>query len=184
MEVTRRLIDFTTVKKIRFKDETSSVFVQDKQDREEKEHPINEELESKQKIEYGENLKRLIEMANPAILKKDVKKNLPPPELYKEKPYTYWNNFNDFVDVIKRPEKIVFDFFQKELREDMTLQGGGKIKFRKDVSSDKLQEIIKKYVKKYVRCSHCGSWNTESVKVDDLNSLRCLDCNSTKAITD
>ena len=83
MEVSRRLIDFTAVKKIRFKDETSSIFVQDKQDREEKEHPINEELENKQKFEYGENLKRLIEMANQAILKKDVKKSLPPQELYK-----------------------------------------------------------------------------------------------------
>lgn len=183
MERTRDLIDFTKVKKTRFSNnnENTNSF---KNENKEVVHVINEELENTQRIEYENNLKRLIKFANPVILKKETKKSIPPPELEKVKPYTIWVNFNDFLNVINRPDKVVFDYFKNELREEMNLLGDNKIRFRRDVDGHKLQEIIKKYVKKYVRCSLCGSWNTESVKVNNLNSLKCLDCNSTKAIAD
>lgn len=106
---------------------------------------------------------------------------IPDPDVIYEGKSTIVRNFGDILEMINRPEKAVVKFLSVELGIGITTDGPRLIINRK-VSSQVIQEKIRKYMSSFVICYECGSPDTEIQRLGRVEVLVCKACGAQHSV--
>ena len=94
---------------------------------------------------------------------------------------TVLSNFGVVAADLRRDVNHFLKFMLKELAVSGNLDGDRLI-LNKKVPRDKINSKIEQYAKEFVICRECGKPDTEIMKKDRINMLKCLACGSTQPI--
>lgn len=94
---------------------------------------------------------------------------------------TVLTNFWAVAAALRRDVEHVQKFMLKELAVSGNIDGDRLI-LNKKVPRDKINSKIEQYAKEFVICRECGKPDTEIMKKDRINILKCLACGSTQPI--
>ncbi len=137
--------------------------------------------------EYKHLLDRIIDIIaekNPEMLGNEKKFSLPVIQISKAGTRSVWTNFKDICDLINRQIDHVYNFFVKELGTEASLGGENQFFLKGKYNSNKIETLISKYVKEYVRCPNCKSFDTVLNKNNNtrLLMLECNFCNTKRSV--
>lgn len=126
-------------------------------------------------------LSRLIASIN----KKDVEIRVVEPIIEKKNRKTFFCNFRDFCNSLRRDEQHLISYFDSELGEDMSVTEVGMLIINKTFEPKRIITILEQYINTYVKCKSlkCGSLSTSFQKEHKINYLVCEKCNSKYAIS-
>lgn len=95
-----------------------------------------------------------------------------------------WLNSLEISEIMRRPISHLQDYFKTELGTDISTNPNGSLIIKGRYKSDKIESILKKYIRSYVICESCRSPHTiiEKDKVSKLKVMKCSECNSTRRI--
>lgn len=88
---------------------------------------------------------------------------------------TIITNFNQICQSLERNPKNVLKFVLKELATPGTTESN-RVIFGRKLSSDMINEKIKKFADAYVICPECGKPETKIVKEGNSFHMRCQAC--------
>lgn len=88
---------------------------------------------------------------------------------------TIITNINQISEILRRSADHIFRFLLKELATPGTFQHG-KVIFGTKVSSQKINDKIKKYAEEVVICKVCGKPDTKLVEENGVVYLKCHAC--------
>lgn len=125
-------------------------------------------------MEYQEMLKRIQENL-PESVKNRERFEIPVVKGHIQGNKTILTNFNQICQTLGRDPKIVWKYILKELASPGLLKENQAI-FGRKLSSDMVNEKIKKFAENFVICSECGKPETKIEKQDNITYLRCLAC--------
>lgn len=91
-------------------------------------------------------------------------------------------NFIQICNAVKRPQKHVMDFLISECATSGSLDPWNRLSLIGKFRQKELQTIISKYVKEYVMCTSCKSFNTLFKRESRLNIIRCHVCGCTRVV--
>lgn len=188
----RLLIDFSKVKKRRFETNVAEEIIQSIEtvnvEKAVAHKSDQNELLAASKEEYDLLLDRIIEIIsekNPDMLKKQAAWSMAVPQIQRAGTRSVWINFKEICDNLKRPIDHVYNFIVKELGTEASLGGDNQLFLKGRYSSTKLESLIIKYAKEYVRCPNCKSQDTILTKNNStrLQMLECNFCNTKRSVT-
>lgn len=110
------------------------------------------------------------------------------PEIKFENKKTYWINFKKNCSQINRTTEQVQKFIEKELSTNSSINDKGQLLLRGRYDFANISKQFKMYIKYYVQCSTCKSFNTEIFRntSNRLDYLKCLNiqprCNTCKVV--
>ncbi|MDK6028350.1 translation initiation factor IF-2 subunit beta [Ignisphaera sp. 4213-co] len=90
--------------------------------------------------------------------------------------HTVIKNFNVVCERIRREPRIVMRFLLKELAMPGSLNPDNSLIIYKRVSTKSIQGLYTRFLESYVRCSTCGSYDTELVREGKVWFIKCLAC--------
>lgn len=200
MENKRPLVDFTKLKRRRFNqqqntsslntNQTSMPSNQQNQTSSSTTNTINnavynENLNTQINQEYDTYLDRILQIiteCNPEMLNKEKTLLINAPQVAKVGTRTVWSNFNSICKSLNRPVDHVYAFFVKELGTETSLGQENQFFMKGRYISSKLESLILKYSKEFVRCPNCKSTNTVLNKINKIRMLECNNCKNTKTV--
>ena len=89
---------------------------------------------------------------------------------------THIKNFKQVCDVILREPRICARYLLKELGARGSIDESGVFIIYSRVSAHTVNTLFKRFLDMYVRCSTCGSYQTELRKAGKVWIIRCLAC--------
>ncbi|HDN75684.1 MAG TPA: translation initiation factor IF-2 subunit beta [Acidilobales archaeon] len=89
---------------------------------------------------------------------------------------THIKNFKEVCDVILREPRICARYLLKELAARGSIDDSGVFIIYSRVSTQTINTLFKRFLDMYVRCSTCGSYQTELKKRGKIWIIRCLAC--------
>ena len=109
------------------------------------------------------------------------------PKVERKNRKTFISNFGDLCITMNRDEKMVRDFFEKQLEKsqsDITISTGSLLSITGSYSQIDIEKVFKDFTKKYVICmeSKCNSGITELIKENKITYILCKTCNCKMAI--
>ncbi|MBD3252235.1 translation initiation factor IF-2 subunit beta [Candidatus Pacearchaeota archaeon] len=130
-----------------------------------------------------ENYEKLLEKAYQDI--KPIESNnrfeVPKIEGRYEGTKTILTNITQIASYLRRDPHHLSKFLLKELATSGTFKNNRVILQRK-ISSHKINEKIKDYVKEFVICSQCGKPDTELIKEKEFTFVHCLACGAKHSV--
>jgi len=102
--------------------------------------------------------------------------DIPPLEIAHVGTQTKIKNFRGVCDVVMRDPRICARYLLKELAARGTIDESGVFTIYSRVSAHTLNQLFKRFLDTYVRCSTCGSYQTELRKQGKVWIIRCLAC--------
>ena len=88
---------------------------------------------------------------------------------------TIVTNFNSICQLLLRDQKVVFKYILKELASPGVLEQN-RVIFGRKLSSEMINEKIKKFADNFVICPDCGKPETEIITEGTTNYIRCNAC--------
>lgn len=130
-------------------------------------HPPHEPIP----FDYDKLISQLDEISSTRI-------KITPPNIYIQNRDTIWTNANVFCKQINRGEEDVLSFFKNEIMGNITITSEGWKFYKMKLNENKIQSLIKKFIKDCVRCGECHGLNTESVRNSKIrkSQLICSNC--------
>lgn len=123
------------------------------------------------------NNKELFDNKNTNISKPDVKY---------ENRKTFWLNFGKNCNQLNRTVNQLKKYIDKEYGIETSINEKNQLILRGKYVFNLIASVYKKYIKNYVQCSTCKSFNTEIIRNSStrLDYLKCLNqkCNTCKAV--
>jgi len=95
---------------------------------------------------------------------------------------TIFVNFGEICSYLKRPKAHVEKFLEKNVGFPGKVEGD-RIVFAGKVSSMKIEEKLKEYVKEFIICQECGKYDTELIKENDFYFVHCIVCGAKHAVS-
>lgn len=110
--------------------------------------------------------------------------NISKPEVKYENRKTFWLNYDKNCKQINRDIKQLKKFIDKELGVETSINDKSQLIFRGKYDFAVIAKHYKKYIKEYVQCSSCAKFDTEIIRSNRLDYLKCLKsgCNTCKVI--
>lgn len=88
---------------------------------------------------------------------------------------TIINNFNQVASALHRKPEHLLKFILKELATPGELKTTGLLLGRR-ISSEQINEKIKKYVEEFVVCKECKKPDTKLLNEEGIVSMKCMVC--------
>ncbi len=88
---------------------------------------------------------------------------------------TIINNFLQIADQLRRNPEHLLKFLQRELATPGIVKEGRLILGRK-IGSVQINEKIERYAKIFVLCRECGKPDTQLIKEDEVQMIKCTVC--------
>lgn len=114
--------------------------------------------------------------------KSDTKTKIPHPKSYKKNKKTIWENFEKNCQSINRSMDHVMAFILAEYGCTGSIDGKNQLNINGKYLDKHFENTFKKYISEYVVCKTCKSLNTEFIKDNRLQFMKCHDCKSEKQI--
>ncbi len=94
---------------------------------------------------------------------------------------TVLTNFFQITKILGRDSQHILKFILRELASPAEVKGS-QVVFGRKVSAAKVNETIEKYANTYVICKTCGKPDTEIIKKDRIDYLKCNACGAQSPI--
>jgi translation initiation factor 2 subunit 2 len=94
---------------------------------------------------------------------------------------TVISNFFQIAKILRRDSQHILKFILRELATPAETKGT-QIVFGRKVSAARLNETIEKYAKIFVLCKSCGKPDTQIIKKDRVDYLKCTACGAQSPI--
>ena len=94
---------------------------------------------------------------------------------------SFWQNFQDIINVLNRPGREVLKFVSGQLGTAGIVEGSTAI-FNGKFTADFVDELVNRYIDSYVICPVCTRPDTEIVKTSGTYFLACSACGARTAI--
>ncbi len=94
---------------------------------------------------------------------------------------TFWQNFQQIIDILNRPGKEVAKYVAGQLATGSVIEGGNAI-FNGKFSSEEINRILWEYIRQYIICPVCGRPDTTETKESGAYYLVCSACGARTAI--
>ncbi len=127
-----------------------------------------------QEYEYSKLLQRAIEALPKEIVVKE-RFQMPNGIIFHEGNTTVLKNLSEIADKVNREAEQIFSYLLKELGTAGEIDGDRAI-FQGKIPIARMQECIKRYVKRYVLCRECGRPDTKLIKKNRTLMLKCEAC--------
>ena len=112
--------------------------------------------------------------------------NISKPDIKYQNRKTFWFNYGKNCEQINRTIVQLKKFFEKELAVETSINEKSNLILRGKYNFNLIASTYKKYIKNYVQCTTCKSFNTEIVRNSSnrLDYLKCLNqkCNTCKVV--
>lgn len=112
---------------------------------------------------------------------KSQKHNIKPLQIKIENRKTCIQNFVEICDLLKRNKLDIEKYIKDELNVETAISSSGLI-LSNTYNRDRIEPILRNYIKKYVQCYLCKSLNTKLEKENRINYLKCNDCHANSVI--
>lgn len=89
---------------------------------------------------------------------------------------TIIQNFKDIAQVLNRDEELLKRYFMKELNVPGSVNEAGQLELRGKFNATAINQLLERFVQKYVKCSTCGSAHTKLTKKAKIFVLKCEAC--------
>jgi len=126
----------------------------------------------------------ILKANNPALSEK-TKLVIKPPQIVKATgKRTFWVNFVEICNQMKRTPEHVLAFVTAELGAEGSINEE-KMLLKDKFNTKQIESLLKKYINEYVICSLCKTSNTVLIKDSNtrLYILKCESCQSTRTVT-
>jgi len=125
-------------------------------------------------MEYNEMLKRVRENLPDSVKTRD-RFEIPAVKGHVEGNKTIIVNFQQICQIFDRSPKSVFKYILKELASPGVIDGS-RVIFGRKLSSEMVNEKLKKFSDNFVICPECGKPETKIEKHEGVVFLRCSAC--------
>lgn len=126
-----------------------------------------------------ERIYRLMKENNPDSFK-DSKLTMSHPNLVRAGTRSVWTNFDECCKSLNRTNDHLYTFFVKELGVEASLGGDNQLFLKGRHNATKIEQLLAKYAKEYIRCENCRSTDTYLHK-DNSTRLQIMICNRCKS---
>ncbi|NWF96402.1 MAG: translation initiation factor IF-2 subunit beta [Candidatus Thorarchaeota archaeon] len=106
---------------------------------------------------------------------------VPPVELMVQGNRSYWQNFQEIVDVLNRSGKEVLKYVSGQLATAGIFEGSGAA-FNGKFSPKQIEDLLWQYINQYVICPVCGRPDTNESHESGAYYLVCTACGARTAI--
>ena len=89
---------------------------------------------------------------------------------------TIIQNFRDIAHLLNREEELLKRYFMKELNVPGSINEAGQLELRGKFNATAINQLLERFVQKYVKCSTCGSIHTKLSKKGKVFILKCEAC--------
>lgn len=89
---------------------------------------------------------------------------------------TIIQNFRDIAHLINRDEELLKRYFMKELNVPGSINEAGQLELRGKFNALAINQLLERFVQKYVKCSTCNSAHTKLSKKGKVFVLKCEAC--------
>ncbi|KRX05674.1 Translation initiation factor IF2/IF5, zinc-binding [Pseudocohnilembus persalinus] len=132
-------------------------------------------------VEYQKLLDRIVNnlrQNNPDLGEK-TKLSLKPPQVQRVGRKVQWTNFGETCKKMNRDKMHVQQFIQNETGKECIISSD-ELLIKQNLTQNGIQQLIKKYIQEYVKCSLCSSTNTALQKDTNtrLYMIQCQNCKS------
>lgn len=124
------------------------------------------------------NYKKLLEKGLKELPEKNKKTSrfeIPKVKGHIEGNKTIVTNFNQIASALRREPEHLLKFLLRELATPGNIKENRLI-FGRKINASQINEKIELYAKTFVLCKECGKPDTQLVKEDKTNLLRCSAC--------
>ncbi len=125
-------------------------------------------------IDYDKMLDRLYASLPAQALQKE-RFEMPVVESFPQGPKTFIKNFSSIVKTIRREEKDVIKFLNKELAAPANVEEG-RLALTGKFSQKQLQELMVRFITEYVLCHECKKPDTNFTERNGVKVLKCEAC--------
>ena len=131
-----------------------------------------------------QNYLTLLKKAKTTISKK-VDSNrfqVPKPEIIMEGKITILKNFKDTVDTINRDKEHIYKYLLKQFGVSGDIDDSGRLILKGKILEENVEKAINEYLRIYVQCYECGSYDTELVKQNRNELVHCKACGAERPL--
>lgn len=89
---------------------------------------------------------------------------------------TIIQNFRDIAQLLGRDEELLKRYFMKELNVPGSINDAGQLELRGKFNATAINQLLERFVLKYVKCSTCGSVHTKITKKGKVFVFKCDAC--------
>ena len=95
---------------------------------------------------------------------------------------TIIRNFGEIVKKLNRDPQHLMKFLARELGTAVEPQGEGRVALKGRYPPESIEKRLQLYVRTYVMCYECGSWDTELVKRERVEFVVCHACGAERPV--
>lgn len=132
-----------------------------------------------------ENYEYLLDRAYAKLPKKSQAtgiQNLPSLAIFNVGATTIIRNFSEYCDRIRREDKLCMRYLLKELGAAGSINENGQLLIQGKFSSQIINTLMDRFLKTYVQCSTCKSYDTILVKEGKIWYIQCLACGAKTSV--
>ena len=126
-------------------------------------------------MDYEEQLDRALQ-EKPEIAGEETRFEVPDPNVRTEGNVTVFENFQEILDRLDRDEQHVLKFLQDELGTSAQIDERGRARLTGEFGENRVSAVLEEYVNLYVLCSECGLPDTQIVREQGAELLKCDAC--------
>jgi len=109
---------------------------------------------------------------------KNTKTVLEPIKLSKKGKTIMITNFSYYPQFLNRPAEHISKFFKDEVGSSTSINGDGQLLILGRLREVQIENLMRNYIKQYVKCSQCKCIQTDIVKEDRISYIVCHRCNA------
>lgn len=139
---------------------------------------MSEQRQSKE--QYNTLLARIRATRPEAVTTTEDRLKLPEPKTMVSGKKTYWINFIEFPNILRRDPAEFLNYFRSQLAINASIENGRAI-FMGRPDKHSFSALVSRYLKERVICPVCNSPDTHLEKVKQLLSIVCEACGARSA---
>jgi len=90
--------------------------------------------------------------------------------------HTVVTNLKAVSERLRRDPRLIMRFFLKSTGKPGAVNDKGQLEIYDLIKKESLDELYKRFLNTYVRCSTCGSYDTELIRHGKIWYIKCLAC--------
>lgn len=133
-----------------------------------------EDKELKMLYDYEGLLKRFYSLVPSKISSRAY--DIPLPEVEYVGNHTVIKNFSQICERLRRDPRVAMRYFLKELGKPGGLDDKNNLIIYSPIKAQSIRDLYSKFLKMYVVCPTCGSYDTELGREGKVFYIKCLAC--------
>jgi translation initiation factor 2 subunit 2 len=108
--------------------------------------------------------------------------NLPQLKIVRKNRSSIFANFAIFCEKLSRPDVHIQKFIYDEMGMNCSINGQKQLIIQGILTENKMESIMKKYIREFVLCKQCKGIDTKLSKENNLTFLGCNKCSAKSSL--